>query len=150
MLKMCANHSHVEFSAEYELQLQLKQGHIDVFDVETVAKKLRKKKRPHDPVDGVLFITYRKLQNTEHLRTLIKDWCGGQSFDGPLIFDESHNGKNEATEVHVAISVSSDPSLPSVHVVIMLMVRVQPWLDMYRSLPLMPFQNRSVLPKRFS
>ncbi|KNC85025.1 hypothetical protein SARC_02779 [Sphaeroforma arctica JP610] len=42
---------------------------------------------------GVLFCTYATLARPARLEEIIK-WCGGDTFDGCLIFDESHKAKN--------------------------------------------------------
>eukprot|EP01134_Creolimax_fragrantissima_P008498 CFRG8498T1 len=43
--------------------------------------------------NGVLFCTYSMLARPARLEQIIK-WCGGEDFDGCLIFDESHKAKN--------------------------------------------------------
>ena len=53
-----------------------------------------------------MFFTYQGLIGTcasdgnNWLEQLIK-WCGGQEFDGLLMFDECHKAKNDSLDEHV-------------------------------------------------
>ena len=79
------------YYAEQDLR-DLQRGGIPVWDVEDVADIGKQ-------ACGVLFVPYTKLLRHDHMRTLIKSWCGGPSFAGPLIFDEIHNAHGNAAEV---------------------------------------------------
>ncbi|XP_041357018.1 protein FORGETTER 1-like [Gigantopelta aegis] len=89
---------------------------------------------PSDFKEGVIFSTYATLVSsvqkggsfsstrTSRLQQLIK-WCGGEDFDGCLIFDECHKAKNfipnkEHASTKVALAVSSiQRMLPKARVV---------------------------------
>ncbi|KAK9798140.1 hypothetical protein WJX73_007295 [Symbiochloris irregularis] len=66
-----------------------------------------------DKQEGVLFMTYSTLISQHKKQTRLQqvlDWVGGASFDGCLVFDESHKSKNftpgkEAQSTKVATAV---------------------------------------------
>jgi hypothetical protein len=70
--------------------------------------------RRRDLCAGVLFSTYTTLvgpgsKSRTRLQQII-DWCGGEQFDGCLVFDECHKAKNfvpgkEAQSTKVAAAV---------------------------------------------
>jgi len=55
---------------------------------------------------GVLFSTYSTLigsargTKSSRIDQIIK-WCGGEKFDGLLVFDECHRAKNFQVEAHI-------------------------------------------------
>ncbi|KAH3812323.1 hypothetical protein DPMN_140752 [Dreissena polymorpha] len=74
---------------------------------------------PSDFKEGVVFSTYATLVSSvqrggsgrTRLQQLV-DWCGGEQFDGCLIFDECHKAKNfvpgkEQASTKVALAVTS-------------------------------------------
>jgi len=116
---------HVWFSISADLRLDAQR---DLHDIGCYAKvidgcqQLDKETRvfglPADFKEGVVFSTYATLVSSvqkgtnrqSRLQQLI-DWCGGEQFNGCLIFDECHKAKHfvpgkEETSTKVALAVT--------------------------------------------
>eukprot|EP01041_Mallomonas_annulata_P007017 gene7017-14279_t len=100
-------HKHIWLSASADLQYDARRDLDDIGASDIICHSLRQ--MPYERIKerkGVIFATYTSLSSSSRkgngkkslsrLQQLV-DWCGGEKFEGCILFDECHRAKNLVT-----------------------------------------------------